>query len=380
MIILRGVKAALSVAFFLSSCTTTAFASELRGAKADPGRDLLLGSFLGTCREDRCGRGFLGVFGHKKKIHLRSDAGTCAELCTQFGVRKRVNHGEWVCGPCDVCKNDNSGPDTDTGCGTAEGGPVCVFDNDMEPLAGDFGDKCVPCINDNIGGMADTGCGGDKPFCVSSDGSPIDLDAIGGMCDECPTSQVSICFVVDESGSISSTEFNQLQAFLGGTGTATAPNPNGLIYDISTAVTDEEFSFVYFSTSVNSVTPAAAWHDTPSAQSDILGHAKATGETNHEAGIQACHDKTDEANNMYSTKMIITITDGQSNTGNPPANAAATAAADGNIMIAIGIGNGISDLTLKDIAAGDENNVYKATGFDGLDEILDEIIGAVCIG
>ena len=100
MIILNVRKAVtLITAIFLASCTATAFASELREAKADPARDLFLGDFFGTCSEDRCGTGFLGI-GNRKKIHLVSDTGICEELCTQFLVFTRVFLGEWECGPC----------------------------------------------------------------------------------------------------------------------------------------------------------------------------------------------------------------------------------------------------------------------------------------
>ena len=94
---------ALTMAF-LASGITTIFATKIRGwdtgsefRGADAGRrDLSFGIF----REHKCGKGLLGIFGHKKKIHLVSDTGSCKELCTQSWLPKRVNRGNWDCGPC----------------------------------------------------------------------------------------------------------------------------------------------------------------------------------------------------------------------------------------------------------------------------------------
>jgi hypothetical protein len=103
-------------------------------------------------------------------------------------------------------------------------------------------------------------------------------------------------------------------------------------------------------------------------------------------GIAEGLDAFAEYNQPDHERLMIIVTDGYNNESSTPGvyyttdldNQIAAAATAGIQLIAVGVGGSVNVAELRDIATGDgDENVYRASDFDALADVLDELVAAV---
>ncbi len=78
-------------------------------------------------------------------------------------------------------------------------------------------------------------------------------------------------------------------------------------------------------------------------------------------------------------QLVIVITDGVPNSGDPTAAAAASLQAKADVF-AVGVGDGVNQATLETIASGaGDANTFSVGGFGGLSTLLSTLVSAVIV-
>ncbi|MFN8557611.1 MAG: VWA domain-containing protein, partial [Dehalococcoidia bacterium] len=178
--------------------------------------------------------------------------------------------------------------------------------------------------------------------------------------------QKDIMFVLDGSGSIASSDFNQAKNFLGQAVSGLTFGPGavrGGIVEYSssptlvTGLTDNGAAF----------TSAAA------------GIAKSDGGTNTAAGISTAQAELAARGRppADAQRMLILLTDGNSNDRTATTQAAEAARNAGTTILAIGIGTGIDRVEL-DAIAGRPDRVYTIANFPSLPSLLGQLSQELC--
>ena len=177
-----------------------------------------------------------------------------------------------------------------------------------------------------------------------------------------------LVLVLDESGSIDSTEFAQLRSFADDV--VEAVGNDGLFAN------GGRVGVVGFSTSAETVTGLSA--DETAVRNAIMANPQAGGSTCISCGLNqasAVMGPDDAARNQ----LVIVITDGNANAGDPTASAAANLQSKAEVF-AVGVGDGISQATLNTIATDpDADHTFTVGGFGSLAALLSTIVSAIVV-
>lgn len=177
-----------------------------------------------------------------------------------------------------------------------------------------------------------------------------------------------LVLVLDESGSIDSGEFSQLKSFAD---------------DVVEAVGDDGLFANGGRAAVVGFAGSAAPVISLSADEDAVRNAIAT---NTQVGGSTCIScGLDVANAVLGpddparNQVVIVITDGNANPGDPTAAAAASLQGKATVF-AVGVGDGVSQATLETVASGPGSaNTFSVGGFGDLAALLETLVAAVSV-
>jgi hypothetical protein len=193
--------------------------------------------------------------------------------------------------------------------------------------------------------------------CCAYNGGTVE----NGVCCAAVQSAISLCFVLDESGSIDSIEFDQIQNFTVNLIGGVASNPS---------VTTSEYAIVTYSdTGILQFSLGTAVE----AQAFVTSYLESGGGTATYLGMDLCTEEL-STNSLFAKAMIV-ITDGDSNDQQAVIAARDAAAAAGITVVAVGVGSGISITNLQETAT-DNQLVYQVGGFSSLDSIVNDLVAA----
>ncbi|TQM57293.1 vWA domain-containing protein [Humibacillus xanthopallidus] len=177
-----------------------------------------------------------------------------------------------------------------------------------------------------------------------------------------------LVLVLDESGSIDATEFNQLNTFASSVVTAVAAD--GLFAN------GGRVGVVGFSSGAETVIPLS--NNQAAVASAISSNPQSALSTCISCGLNqasAVMGVDDPARNQ----LVIVITDGNADGGDPTAAAATSLQAKAEVF-AVGVGDGISQSTLETIASGaGDANTFAVGGFGSLAALLSTLVAAVVV-
>jgi hypothetical protein len=178
-----------------------------------------------------------------------------------------------------------------------------------------------------------------------------------------------LILVLDESGSINATEFAQLTAFAD---------------DVVEAVADDGLF------SNGGRVGVVSFTDTPATVIGLNGDETTvrnaiTGNTTALFGGTCISCGLNQANSVMGpndptrNQLVVVITDGNANFGDPTATAAGNLQAKAEVF-AVGVGDGVSVSTLNTIAsAPDATHVFTVSGFGSLAALLETLVAAVVL-
>lgn len=172
---------------------------------------------------------------------------------------------------------------------------------------------------------------------------------------------VSVCFAIDESGSISAPEYtNEIQAVMEVANT------------LKKVGRFPAFGAVSFANRANTISPMTTSLSTFMAR---LRVDKPTGgSTGISYGLTLCADLL---NGARDPKAIVLVTDGQNNVGQSPTSVASSLKVKGIDILTVGMGSGVSSSQL--IAIASNPHFYtKAKGPDQLKNFIWSIVGDLC--
>ncbi|HEY3003568.1 MAG TPA: VWA domain-containing protein [Kribbellaceae bacterium] len=176
-----------------------------------------------------------------------------------------------------------------------------------------------------------------------------------------------LVLVLDESGSIDSTEFGQLKAFADDV--VEAVGSDGLFAN------GGRVGVVGFSTSAETVIGLSG--DETAVRDAIATDPQSAGSTCIACGLDqasAVMGPDDPSRNQ----LVIVITDGNANLGNTAASASSLQAKAE--VFAVGVGDGISQSTLETVASGSgSTNTFSVGSFGDLHTLLNTLIAAVTV-
>lgn len=188
---------------------------------------------------------------------------------------------------------------------------------------------------------------------------------------DCKRKDIDIAFVLDASGSVDHEDYGKSKKFVSDTLDWFIIGKNAI-----------RVAVMSFSSNVFEHIDFDNTHDKASLQTAILGLPKAGGSTNTYAALDTLTTTTFSSSRgarSSSAKIAIIQTDGKSNNGEATRNAAEKLRKKGVTVFAIGIGNGINDNELHDIASKPAcRHVRRAADFEELDSIISDIKAVAC--
>lgn len=177
-----------------------------------------------------------------------------------------------------------------------------------------------------------------------------------------------LVLVLDESGSISGTEFNQLKTFADDVIEAVADD--GLFANGGRA------AVVGFSGGADPVIGLST--SETDVRNAIAANPQAGGSTCISCGLNEANTVLG-ADDPTRNQVVIVITDGNANPGDPT-GAAATSLQGKATVFAVGVGDGVSQATLETIASGaGSSNTFSAGSFADLAALLESLVAAVSV-
>lgn len=178
-----------------------------------------------------------------------------------------------------------------------------------------------------------------------------------------------LVLVLDESGSISPSDFNVLKGFADDVVEAVAAD--GLFTNGGSV------GVVGFASSAQTVIGLNT--DATTVRTAIANNPQSGGSTCISCGLNAANTMLG-ADDPARNQLVIVITDGNANPGDPTAAAATSLHAKAEEVFAVGVGSGISQATLETIASGaGSNNTFSVAGFGGLEALLEDLVAAVVL-
>ncbi|MFJ8693488.1 VWA domain-containing protein [Streptomyces roseolilacinus] len=177
-----------------------------------------------------------------------------------------------------------------------------------------------------------------------------------------------LVLVLDESGSVDATEFDQLTDF--------ADSVVAAVADDGLFANGGRVGVVGFSHVAEDVIPLSG--DEGAVRSAIANNPQLRNNTCiscglDRAGVQLGPD------DPQRNQVVIVITDGNANPGDPTASAAAALQGKATVF-AVGVGDGVSQATLETVASGPgADNTFTAGSFDDLAALLEKLVSAVSV-
>jgi uncharacterized protein YegL len=177
-----------------------------------------------------------------------------------------------------------------------------------------------------------------------------------------------LVLVLDESGSIDSTEFGQLRSFADDV--VEAVGNDGLFAN------GGRVGVVGFASTAETVVGLSA--DETAVRSAIMSNPQSGGNTCLSCGLNQASTVLG-ADDPARNQLVIVITDGNANPGDPTASAASSLQAKAEVF-AVGVGDGISQATLNTIATDpDSTHTFAVGGFGSLAALLSTIVSAIVV-
>ncbi|CAN8072808.1 unnamed protein product, partial [Agarophyton chilense] len=173
----------------------------------------------------------------------------------------------------------------------------------------------------------------------------------------------NVCYIIDQSGSISDAEYVLEQNFVKRVADAIQTESSVTPFNSAVAFSD------YAQTIQDPTNEITTFKTAVNAERIFRGS------TSISSGLNQCKN---ELNNAQDSKVMVLITDGQANSGdiNPARQAASGAKAAGIDIITVGIGNGVSTDFLKEIAS--DPSLFIDANFDDLNQKVPDVVEAVC--
>lgn len=195
-----------------------------------------------------------------------------------------------------------------------------------------------------------------SPF--ASAAPPAVRQGSGNSKEDC--SLTSVCFAIDESGSIDNIEFDEELQFV-----------NSIARTVGSRAKSVVYSAVLFSSSARLVEPGTS--SLSQFQRTIKNIVRSSGGTDISSGLELCLDQVTGSRSQQ--KVIVAITDGSSG-GDPVAVADSINARPDVSIVTVGIGNGINEAVLRAVAAGPE--FFLPTDFGKLPAAVLGVVSNVC--
>lgn len=174
-----------------------------------------------------------------------------------------------------------------------------------------------------------------------------------------------LVIVLDASGSIGSDNYEKAKAFVDKLAAA---------YNVDSS---SRVSFITFSNTVTTVVPLTNTLTAAAMSADILGAAYEASITNTNLGIDQAIAEFAASPRAVPLNMVV-LTDGASTVHSATLVSAGNAAAAGIRTFTVGIGSGVDQGELTDIANGDATRVYNANDYDNLINLLNPLSLAIC--
>lgn len=170
------------------------------------------------------------------------------------------------------------------------------------------------------------------------------------------SSRADLMFVVDESGSMGGDpiQFAKLASHR----------------FVAALHDDEQAGLVGYSGSATLHQSLTTDHDSLNASISNLG---AGGGTDTEAGIRRAINELEASEHENRSRQIVLLSDGQSNSGSNPRDAAETAAADGIEINTVGLGSYIDENELKDVANITGGDFYHVQNAEDLPDTFERV-------
>lgn len=180
----------------------------------------------------------------------------------------------------------------------------------------------------------------------------------------CPAA--TICYAIDESGSISTSEFTEMKnAIAAITSTHNLLAPHSLYTATGFNGVAQEIPTIAIQGSTLFGASALINH--------VNGNAQDNGGTSIGSGIRQCAKYLNKASGV---KIIVVLSDGYETTMPYGDNEAETASLSGIQLISMGIGNGVNEATLGEIAS--PNAFVKVSDFSSIYEAVGPIVKGIC--
>lgn len=174
----------------------------------------------------------------------------------------------------------------------------------------------------------------------------------------CPINNV--CFVLDQSGSMSNSEYAQQREFV-----------KAIADQVVSVSSTASFSSVAYSTRVTTLSNPTTSISQFKSRIDV--RRSFDGSTNIGIGLSECADIIE---NEMGTKVIILLTDGEHNSGPSPIPIALDIKNTEIAIVSVGIGDSLNEDNLHMIAS--QPNLYIQSDFEELPEKVGIVADAVC--
>ncbi|XP_062585829.1 hemicentin-1-like, partial [Saccostrea cucullata] len=180
---------------------------------------------------------------------------------------------------------------------------------------------------------------------------------------EC-VSKGDIVFLLDESGSIGSLNFERMKSFV-----------SSVVGNFKVGINANQFSVVNFASSSREIFPLNKYHTVSGLQSAISSISFSSGGTSIGSALDYARmysfSSARGARND-SAKLAVLITDGQSSLSNQPEQLKAI----GVTIFCVGVGTGINSAVLRSVAS--HNDYTYLTTFDLLSLLANELSNGTC--
>lgn len=173
-----------------------------------------------------------------------------------------------------------------------------------------------------------------------------------------------LVIVLDASGSIGSSNFEKAKSFVDKLAAA---------YNIQSS---SRVAFITFSRTASTVIPLINTLTLSTMSSTILNAPYQASVTNTNLGIDAAIAEFSPPRAV--PRNMVVLTDGESTDLFATSDSAANARALGIRTFAVGIGDGVNQSELLEIASGNSNRVYNTDSFDDLVNLLNPMSRALC--
>lgn len=198
--------------------------------------------------------------------------------------------------------------------------------------------------------------------------SPKDLPTLrfGATPTNCQPGDVDLVFVVDGSGSIGRQNFETVKAFL-----------KNIVTGLEIESANSRVGFIQFTTASRLELKLSDFSSTAQINQAIENVVYMAGGTYIAGGMnRAIIDAFSPANGERPdiTNVMIVLTDGRDGRNQDVIDAFNAATRQGDTVIAVGVGRGVDQKELSDIAGGDASRIFDVAGFNDLNAIT----GTIC--